>query len=651
MRRPTALQFVLIVLMLSYLPHILWLPAWVSVFCFSLWIIRFLAAAGHWQSPGRCYLYGLTLLALTGVAVFGGGGFYGREAGASLLALMLAVKPFEIRTYRDRMITVFLALFLLFTTLLFTQSLFLGLYLFPCLILIVTAQISVNQEQLRILAAWSRAALLCLQALPLAAIFFFLFPRLPGALIGLRSTDAPGISGLSDTLAPGSLSELAQSKDIAFRAEFAGKPPENPQLYWRAAVLWDFNGTAWTRGTPAEQQAPVLLSGKDQKTYTVTLEPSGNRMLPALDIPLEAPSLAVMLSDWTLKAHNKIQEKTNYRLRSSLKGTMPPSDPALKQRGLALDTSLNPRTQELLQVFAENNPEPEQLVQQVLHYFRRQKFSYTLSPPPLHSSDSVDEFLFRTQSGYCSHFAQAFAWMMRSAGIPSRIVVGYQGGERNPMGDYLIIRQSDAHAWVELALPGKGWTRIDPTQAVAPDRIASGMQQLLAGNGDHSLFMIDDDHWLMHIRHSLRLSWDALNYHWYTWVVDYTLAKQNRLLSRLHLGENIWRSLDTVILIFTASSLIFVLFSALLILPARSTDPDPVKKIYTRFLKALQKSGFTVPPHEGPRDQASRIAEQFPKRRQDIAKICELYVQLRYAGFQDKKLVQQLKKRIKAFHI
>ena len=649
MKQPDSLHTVIIVLALSYFPHVLWLPAWVSVFCFSLWAIRFLAAVRRWKAPGRLYLYGLTLLALAGVALFGGGTFYGREAGASLLALMLAVKPFEIRTYRDRMISLFLALFLLFTTLLFTQSLFLGIYLLISLMVIATALMLVNQPQPRLFVSGSQALLLCLQALPLAAIFFVLFPRLPGALIGLRNADSVSITGLSETLSPGSLSELVQSDAIAFRAEFTDPPPDNRHLYWRAAVLWDFNGTTWTRGGASQQRHPDVPFKETQTTYTVALEPTGTAMLPALDIPLEAPPQAALFSDWTLKAHEKIQDKTNYRMRSSLNFSLPPPDTFQIERGLALDTARNPRTQALMASMTADSPGPAALVQQVLQYFRQQGFAYTLSPPMLRSRDSVDEFLFRTRRGYCSHYAQALTWMMRCAGVPARIVVGYQGGEQNPLGDYLIVRQSDAHAWVELALPGQGWTRVDPTQAVAPDRIASGMQQFLTRTGEGSLFMIDDDHWLMQIGHSLQLSWDALNYHWYTWVVDYTLAKQNRLLSRLHFGENIWRSLDTVILIMTASALLFVLASALLILPARSAGPDAVKHIYSRFLKKLQKYGLDVPSHEGPRDQAQRIARRFPHRKADIKTISDMYIQLRYADVQDKHLLRQFRKRIRAF--
>lgn len=649
MKQPDSLHTVIIVLVLSYFPHVLWLPAWVSVFCFSLWAIRFLAAVRHWKPPGRLYLYGLTLLALAGVALFGGGAFYGREAGASLLALMLAVKPFEIRIYRDRMISLFLALFLLFTTLLFTQSLFLGLYLLICLMLISTALMLVNQPRPRLFASGSQALLLCLQALPPAAIFFVLFPRLPGALIGLRNTDSVSITGLSETLSPGSLSELVQSDAIAFRAEFTDPPPEHRHLYWRAAVLWDFNGTTWTRGTPSRQRHPDPPFKETQTIYSLTLEPTGNTMLPALDIPLEAPPQAALFSDWTLKAREKIQDKTHYRMRSGLNFSQPQPDPSHIQRGLALDTALNPRTQALMASLSADSPDPAGLVQQALQYFQQQGFSYTLSPPRLRSRDSVDEFLFRTRRGYCSHFAQALTWMMRCAGIPARIAVGYQGGEQNPMGDYLLVRQSDAHAWVEVALPGQGWTRVDPTRTVAPDRIASGMQQFLTRSGEGSLFMIDDDHWLMRFGHNLQLSWDALNYHWYTWVVDYTLAKQNRLFSRLHFGENIWRSLDTVIVIMTVSSLLFVLASALLILPARSAGPDAVKHIYSRFLKKLQKSGIEVPSHQGPRDQAERIARRLPHRKADIKGISDMYIQLRYADVQDKHLLRQFKKRIRAF--
>ena len=648
MKHPSSIQIVLIVLFVSYLPHVLWLPGWVSVFCCSLWSIRFLSDIKRWPPPGRLYIYGLTLLALTGVIVFRGGAFYGREAGTSLLALMLAVKPFEIRTYRDKMIAVFLTLFLLFTTLLFTQSLVLGIYLFACLVLIMAALIMVNQSRARVRVACSQAGLLCLQALPLAACCFFLFPRLPGALIGLRNLDSPSISGLSETLSPGSLSHLVQSEAIAFRAAFAGSTPERRHLYWRAAVLWDCNGTTWTRGPTVDSPDPEFPFRNARTTYTLTLEPTGKTMLPALDLPLEAPPLASMLEGLTLQAKNKVDKKTHYQVTSTLNSTLPP-DPGQIHRGRVLDRSLNPRTQELMQTLSAGTTGPEEVVAKVRAFFRGQNFSYTLSPPRLRSTHLVDEFLFRTRQGYCSHFAQAFAWMMRSAGIPSRIVVGYQGGEENPMGDYLMVRQSDAHAWVEVVLPGKGWSRIDPTQIVAPARIASGMQHLLAQSGQRSLFLIDDDHWLMKIGHRLQLSWDALNYHWYTWVVDYTLAKQNSLLNRLHLGTNVWQSLNRVIMVFTAFVLIFATVLAVMILPARTPATDPAELTYRRFRKKIQKLGVPVFPEEGPRDEGLRFAEQLPRQKKLIQEISDLYIQLRYAGSQDRRLLQKLKKRVASF--
>ncbi|MCF8038395.1 MAG: DUF3488 and transglutaminase-like domain-containing protein [Desulfohalobiaceae bacterium] len=651
MRQPTHQQTVVCALFLTYAPHMLWLPAWVSLFCLSLWSIRLLAEHKGWKPPGRLYLYALTLLALAGVLIFWGGNFYGRDAGTCLLALMLAIKPFEMKTFRDQMITLFLGLFLLFTVVLFAQNLLTGLYIFSCLILITAAFISLNQSRFQVLPTIGRAFLLFVQGLPLAVVCFVLFPRLPGALVGIQDESPVNISGLSQTLRPGSLSELVQSEAIVFRAKFQGALPENKDLYWRAGVLWDYEDNAWSK-TPIPASSPPLFRYKrQQKQYTVTLMPTRQKMLPVLDLPLNVPDFARMEPGLTLQAEREIRKRTAYRITSSLEAALSPPHPDQIRQGLQLDKTTNLRTQKLIRSLSREQDNPEALVARILELFRTGGFTYSLSPPPLGEADPVDKFLFQTRTGYCAHFAQAFAWMMRSARIPARIVIGYQGGRPNPLGEYLMVRQKDAHAWVEIVLPGQGWTRIDPTRAVAPERIETGIQGLTTKIRDEPYLLIPQDHWLMQIGNQIRLGWDALNYHWHSWVLDFTFSKQNRLFSRLHLGQSAWHSLRKVILITTACFVLLSGILALILLRPGKVRQDQVQKLYHRFLRKLSKSGVSVYPHEGPLDLSRRLSFDSRLTNSRVREITRLYIQLRYAGSRDKTLIRKFKKRIKQLRV
>lgn len=651
MKAPTQLQTVLFALILTYLPHALWLPAWVSIFCLSLWLIRFLAEHKNWNPPGRFYLYTLTLLALTGVVVFWGGHFYGRDGGTCLLALMLAIKPFEIHSTRDQMITLFLGLFLLFTVILFAHNLLSGLYVFCCLILILAGFLTVNQTHSRVLSTIGQAFLLVLQGLPLALICFLVFPRLPGALVGLADTTPVNISGLSQRLSPGNLSSLVLSKTIVFRARFQGAVPENKDLYWRAAVLWEYEDNVWSKKKLLRPGLVGFQHKGREKGYTLTLEPTRQKMLPVLDLPLNTPELARMLPGLTLEAKQEVQKRIKYHCISSLDSALAPPGPAQIRQGLQLDRSRNPRTKQLLRSLNTQQANSKAVVAQVLDFFRESGLFYSLNPPLLTTRDPVDEFLFDTRTGYCAHFAQAFAWMMRFAGIPARIVVGYQGGELNPLGEYLIVRQSDAHAWVEIVLPGQGWTRIDPTRTVAPERIASGIRGLRQQAGSGPIFLIPQDHWLVQIAHQIRLGWDALNYTWYDWVVGYTFSRQNKLFSRLHLGESAWQSLRTVILILTASFVLLSGFLALVLFRHRELEQDQAKRCYNLFLRKLSKGGQPIYAQEGPQDLSRRVSRNNPAAASRVKQIVELYIQLRYAGNTDKKLLARLKKQVKRFRM
>jgi transglutaminase-like putative cysteine protease len=286
---------------------------------------------------------------------------------------------------------------------------------------------------------------LLLQAIPLMLVLFLLFPRIQGPLWGLPHDAHAGLSGLSDNMSPGSLNSLILSDAVAFRAAFRGRIPEAKALYWRGPVLWDYDGRTWT-APRFVFNANELPSGEPTIEYTVTLEPHNKRWLFALEMPTQRPPRAVATRDMQLLSATPVRSRMRYDMSSQLQAAYGAEDgESILQRALQLPEGYNPRTLDHAKELRRKYRDDRQLVSAVLTDFRNENFVYTLSPPLL-GQHAVDEFLFDTRRGFCEHYASAFTVLMRAVGIPARVVTGYQGGQVNPVGDYVLIRQADAHA-------------------------------------------------------------------------------------------------------------------------------------------------------------------------------------------------------------
>ena len=468
----------LTVLMLVIAPHLWRLPWWESaaVVCLVMW--RGVASSRQWSLPPRTLKLALATAAFIGVySVFGR--VTGQNAGIALLVLMLALKLTEMRSRRDVMVVVFLMYFLLVTHFLFSQEIWTIAYLFLSVVAITSLLVDVHHpgEPLPIRASLRIGGRMILHSLPLMVLFFVLFPRIPGPIWGLPADAGPSRSGLSDSMSPGDISNLMLSEEIAFRVRFEGAPPPKDRLYWRGPVFREFNGRAWNQspGDLIDRSSPAAELTGDVTRYELTLEPMRNHWLFALDMPdprslparsrfdrmgsvvVEAPSIERRLVRWT--------SYTRYTL-----------EPALRDRDRERDTRLpqnsNPRAVALAQSWRAQGQSDPQMVDTALAMFRDQEYFYTLVPPKL-GRHSVDEFLFETRRGFCEHYSSAFAVLMRAAGVPARIVTGYQGMESNAYGAYYVVRQSDAHAWNEVWLQGRGWVRVDPTSMIPSSRIES----------------------------------------------------------------------------------------------------------------------------------------------------------------------------------
>jgi transglutaminase-like putative cysteine protease len=618
---------VLLAAALALLPHLAHLPPWISLLAAAAGGWRWVAAERGWPLPRAWLRVPLVLAAVIGVLA-SYRTLNGLDAGTALLAIMGGAKLLETRTARDLTVLVFIAWFLLYAALLREQSILLFPLMLGCAAFAAAALMRVHSGRVgeSNLELAKRSSLMLVQALPLAVLLFLLLPRLPGPLWGVGAGHA-GRSSLSEEMTAGDVSELSLSGDIAFRARFAGPLPPPAQRYWRGPVLESFDGRSWRRLPDAAQPArpEVRVTGTPIR-YSVTLEPHDRRWVFALDLPSRWPRDTVVRGgSLDLLAVRPIRRVAGFALESHPRFVaVPELAPAQRRQALALPARDNPRARALAERWAAEHADPADRVDAALQMFRAQPFAYTLTPPKL-DRDPVDEFLFDTRRGFCEHYASAFAMLMRAAGVPARVVTGYQGGEFNPLGGYLLVRQSDAHAWTEVWLAGRGWVRVDPTAAVAPERIEGGLiDAVAAGEPVPGRFYLETP-WLGHAA----LLWDSVDDFWNERIVRYDAQRQAALLERLGASEPDWRVLGIGLAASVAA--FFLAMSAYLGWRRRPPPVDWPARLHTEVAELLARHGVTRGPAEGPVHFLERAAAARPEFAPQLAEIRTLYVALRYA--------------------
>ena len=641
---------------LVLLPHFAQLPigvssAVVALLCWRSWI----TFAGH-RLPPRWLLVPIAGLTMAGIWV-GYRTFFGRDAGVAMLALLLVLKLLEMHAKRDLFVVLFLSFFVILTNFFYSQTIGTALLMAAAVLMLLTAQVSFQytgtvpplKQRLRL------AATIFAMAVPLMLVMFVLFPRIQGPLWGLPGDAGNARTGLSESMSPGMISSLAQSDDIAFRVKFIDPMPPQPMLYWRAAVLENFDGRNWTQQPQGALPADSLRIPSDAPLtrYQVTLEPHGRRWLFALEVPVALPQLAgnpaMLVNDFQLLATQRISTRVRYDVTSATRFLMAPQAPRdALAASLEVPPEFNPATAALARRFRQQSDDPLQIVKAVLQYFHTEQFSYTLTPPPL-GRNSVDEFLFTTRAGFCEHYAAAFVVLMRDMGIPARVVTGYQGGERNPVDGFVEIRQSDAHAWAEIWLPQRGWIRVDPTAAVAPERV----EHSEIGHARRSLFgglvtlSRGRASWLA----GVRLSWDAMSNSWNQWVLNYSPERQKNLFGALGLGEFDWAKL-TLLMFGIGSAVLAVTILPLLISRQRI---DPASAMYLTFCRRMARLGIARALDQGPRAFSATIAAHgtlaVPKKEAAVL-FLERYEALQYGTVgsrQRSTALAQLKSRLNSF--
>ena len=633
----------LISLTLVAAPHAAHMPGWTIGLMVMLIAWRAYIGYARLALPNRWLLLVIALTATFGI-FFSYRTIFGRDAGVALLVVMLGLKLLETRSLRDAMLLSFLGYFLVITNFLYSQTIGTALYMLACTVVITATMVSLNYAkaeppfgvQLR------TAGMLLAQSVPLMLILFLLFPRVSGPLWGLPRDAYAGVSGLSDTMTPGSLSSLVLSDAVAFRVRFESQIPRAKDLYWRGPVMWDFDGRTWSVQFFVYTATRIEAAG-DPVTYEVTLEPHNRRWLFALDLPAVVPPRSIVGTDYQLYSVQPVNNRVRYDMTSFLNARFGEVESRYAlQRALQNPSRSNPRAQELGRALRQKHADDEGIIAEMLDMFRNRRFLYTLEPPLL-GEHPVDEFLFSTRSGFCEHFASAFAVVMRAAGIPTRIVTGYQGGEINALGNYLIVRQADAHAWTEVWLKDRGWVRVDPTSAVAPVRLDTGISAAVPRSDPLPLMVRTHLEFLRQVS----LTWDYLANTWNQWVLGYTPERQRWLLANAGVDDATWEKLAAILLVL--AGIIVAMFTALALRQLKSRVRDPVKIAYLRFCDKLRRKGLTRGPAEGPVDYARRVGRLRPDLTPAVAAITRLYVALRYDTETSATALIELQRRVRQF--
>jgi transglutaminase-like putative cysteine protease len=625
-------------LMIVIAPHATRAPWWLTLLTLCLYGWRVYFVLNRAPLPSRWLVLGVAAVAMLGVWIEHRT-LFGRQSGILLLMLFSGLKLLETRTQRDAAVCAFLGYFLVVTNFLYTQTIPTALIMAVGLFLLTATLVGFSAPQRPVRANVRTTALLLAHAAPAALALFLLFPRVPGPLWGLPQDAYSGMTGLSETMSPGTLSNLALSDSIAFRAEFHTPPPPQAVRYWRGPVLWDFDGRTWSVGPSFFARFVPPLRGLATYRYEVVLEPHNRHWLFALETAASLPERARMSYDGQIIAAAPVRTRIRYDVTSIVSAEPQVTEnPAALRRALRLPADFNPRASALAQEWRAGSADDAEVVKRAIVFLRQGGYTYTLAPPLL-GEHSVDEFLFGTKEGFCEHFSSAFVFLMRAAGVPARVVTGYQGGELNSVDSIVSVRQSDAHAWAEVFLPSRGWVRIDPTAVAVPGRVDRSMARAVPEASGLPLLLRPELEWLRGVRDQ----WEAAVHKWNVWVLGYNTERQRDLMASVGVRDADWRTLTAALFAFLGMLTLILLAWSL----RRFARPDPVQRAWRAFCRKLAARGVERAPSEGPRDFAARAARALPAARQAILRIGSLYIALRYGAGASADAVARLRKMVK----
>lgn len=634
------LVFLLSSIGLIVFPHVYHIPLTIFGFFCLLFSWRFI---GVWKQnwlPGKLVIL---LLAVIGIALLYSQhqGLFGLDAGTNLFIIALGLKLLEIKKERDLYLISYLAFIVAASQFLYEQSMLMAAYiLLVCCVLLATL-ISINSSKVQIFGALKTAAIIIAQSLPIAVALFILFPRIEAPRWMLFNEQPHARTGLSDSMEPGSISDLGVSEELVFRVKFAGAIPPPRQRYWRGPVLSHTDGKRWTQAAVQKPSGRPSVTGTPYQ-YTILMEPQDKNWVFALDMPQEFSSPLTLNADYQLTTSGRPDKRAEYKVTSYTSYKTGLINPSEYKAATQLPGEPSDKIKQLVSRLHGFDSPPDNFINQLLNHFRIEDFHYTLTPP-LMEENPIENFLFKTRYGFCSHYASAFVYLMRTAHIPARVVTGYQGGEMNKVGDFLEIRQADAHAWAEVWLENKGWVRVDPTAAIAQERI----EQEISANRQTTYYGISTANipaynWLR----KTRQLWSSVDYNWHRWVINYDNKSQSNFLSSF--GINDIKSMIYGMIAFIApiiAALCWFMFYQ------KPKTADNVLLIYNRFCKKLAKHGLLRGAGEGVKDFAERVKIKLPGQTADIDRITALFIKLRYGRAATEEDFRQLKTLVGSFRV
>jgi len=628
-------------------PHIDHIPIALFAFFFLMLSWRFI---GIWKQnwlPNKLIIFFLTVCGLA-LLYSQHQGILGRDAGTRLFVTALALKLHEIKSERDLYLIAYLAFIVAASQFLYEQSLLMAAYILCVCCVLLSTLVCINSGKPQPGSALKTASLIIVQAMPIAAVLFILFPRFEAPNWMLFNEVHQAKTGLSDSMEPGSISNLGLSGELVFRVKFTGALPPPEQRYWRGPVLSHTDGKRWTQ--VKNMQFGLILDKPVFKglsyQYTLMMEPQDKKWVFALDMPAEFSLPLSRNANYQLTTTENPDKRAEYQITSYSN-----YNTGYITRTEYKDTTQLPgepsgKIKQLVKQLHGFDGTPEHFIKQLLNHFRKENFHYTLTPP-LMERNPIETFLFETRYGFCSHYAAAFVYLMRVAHIPARVVTGYQGGELNKVGDFLEIRQANAHAWAEVWMENKGWVRFDPTAAIAPERIERNItiDQLVPGGATSfaltSAAAREAFNWLKQARQL----WSNVDYNWQRWVINYDNKNQSRFLLSLGIA-------DMKALIYWMVGIIGLITALLswFLLHQKQKTTDPIVRIYNRFCKKIVKRGLLRGSGEGAKDFAGRVKIKLPGQATNIDQITDVFIKLRYgtnATLDDLKLFNKLVERFK----
>lgn len=642
----TAMIWILVSLTSVILPHVVRMPFWLTGLCVICIGVSVLIFQGRISYPGSTFKGGLVFLVLLAIVAQYGRDIFSTDAIVGVLITGVTLKLLEMKKKRDVLMVIYLCYFTVLAEFIYSQSIPVALYMSLCVLVITSALMAINQteEFQRPLRTVKLSGLVLLQSIPLMALLFVLFPRI-GPLWSVPLQTSSGVTGLSDTMAPGDLGNLTRSGEVAFRVQFDSQIPDYTELYWRGITLDEFDGREWTRPRRGRNGGFQNLGPKrdtiqgwfasidyegDPVGYNVIMEPTQQNWVFTLMVPQLEDDRLWMRREFQVGTFRPISQRFTYDARSYLEHVVDPVlSRGMRARNLDLPPAGNEQARDYARQLRESTGSDAAFVNAVLRNFSEQEFFYTLSPAVL-GANPVDEFLFTTREGFCEHYASAFTFLMRAAGIPSRVVLGYQGGEFNKYNGTLIVRQYDAHAWSEVWLEGQGWVRFDPTAAVAPGRIEYGSQFTFQ---EDEAFLDDEVFSMLKLRSSsaiindLILRMEMIDYAWNRFVLNYDQGNQFALFSRFFDRVSKGKILLTLLgLIF-----LFVGGTAFIVLRKPAEKPlSPANALYLKFCKFLADNGIRRRPGETPLHFRDRVIAFQPHWAGAVTEITDRYMTLAF---------------------